>query len=724
MLDTSFFAACILATCALPLATACGDSPPSAPTRLSAETVLRARLEFDTGEARTTGLLAFDLDGDGKDELIALERGPGAIRVWSGLSNRADAVTRNVVYGVADYALGPVRVGAWKPGREGGPAVIAVASRNEPSVDLIDVRALYLQSGTALVAHVELAARPRVLASGDLGADGKPEVAVVTLEDELLILRAGAIAERHALRDEQSTCAHFTADGRAILVGSQAARTIVRYVPTAGSKFAEDGSAKLAGLPRRIDEITGWRGVPGTRFLVAAGDDGVVWLDEKLAIERTEKVAAVPIDMSHVGSSPSRTRLTVSVHGQEASIEREDESAPFTTYGGQHPSAGVLGDFDGNGHLDVALANGDAKRISVVFANAAGGWDLAHFAKSGRSPHSIDAGDFDGDGRLDVVALCALDTTIQMHRGTESGLSAGVSQGFAERATRVRAHDLDGDGHIDIAFLRETERGVVLDAWFGDGTGRLWLRGETRPLVCAKLPGDLRITDLEQDGTLEAVITDPGESKIVVVPIVITKPGSMSFGEPQAFELDGAPLELALVSSSKGGSVLAVALTGAAPRSGWSTLRLSRTELAEMRHEPIAERARGIAVDPAGAGLAYLGGGEGPGNLSWFVRDTVTGKGLVASGSWTTGLRAYAARCGDLDGDGLGDVVVSSQNSHQVNLWLARGVAGGGSLTRLPDLGVGTGPLDLLLVDLDGDGAPEIVTACAFSDEIAVVKLR
>jgi hypothetical protein len=42
----------------------------------------------------------------------------------------------------------------------------------------------------------------------------------------------------------------------------------------------------------------------------------------------------------------------------------------------------------------------------------------------------------------------------------------------------------------------------------------------------------------------------------------------------------------------------------------------------------------------------------------------------------------------------------------------------------MPDLGVGTGPLDVRLVDLDGDGALEILTACGSSNELAVIRLR
>src|SRR5204862_433335 len=74
-----------------------------------------------------------------------------------------------------------------------------------------------------------------------------------------------------------------------------------------------------------------------------------------------------------------------------------------------------------------------------------------------------------------------------------------------------------------------------------------------------------------------------------------------------------------------------------------------------------------------------------------------------------TGQRPYRIAAGDLDGDGRAEIVVSAQNSHHVNLWTSRGGAPA-SFARCPDLGVGTGPLDLALVDLvDRHVAPRAV---------------
>src|SRR5215210_1710761 len=74
--------ACLLGLCAIPLAPPCGARTPSAgdPVRM------HARLEFPTiGDGKPTGLLAADLDGDGKSEIIGITTGPPAVQVWSGL---------------------------------------------------------------------------------------------------------------------------------------------------------------------------------------------------------------------------------------------------------------------------------------------------------------------------------------------------------------------------------------------------------------------------------------------------------------------------------------------------------------------------------------------------------------------------------------------------------------------------------------------------------------
>ena len=84
------------------------------------------------------------------------------------------------------------------------------------------------------------------------------------------------------------------------------------------------------------------------------------------------------------------------------------------------------------------------------------------------------------------------------------------------------------------------------------------------------------------------------------------------------------------------------------------------------------------------------------------------------------GQRMHRLATGDLTGDGRCDVVGTAQNSHYLVLWLCLSAEEGG-LTRCADIGVGTGPLDVALADLDGDGTLDIASANGFSNDLSTV---
>jgi hypothetical protein len=624
---------------------------------------------------------------------------------------------------LADIALGPEPVGAWKPG---GPALFAVAPRAEPSLLVLDAHALATGAGPVERLRLALDARPRVLAAGDLGADGRPEIALVTIADELILVRSGEIAQRQALSDTQATCALFGRDGRALLLGFQGTRRVVRYEPAPDGSLRETVACALDGLPRRLLELESpWPGAESARWVCAGGDASVWWLDDGLRIVRRDEVSTVPIDLDQRGAA----LLVTALHGQRATLLSSGAPA-WSAYAGQFPARGELGDFDGDGRLDAAFAHGDAKRISILHGHPR--FALPGLAPSGRAPQAVDAGDLDGDGHVDVVAVCGLDATLRAHRGGPAGLGPGAEQGRYEGAQRVRLADLDGDGRLDALLACVDARGARLELVFGDGTGGLWARAEVPPVALGRSFGDLVVRDLDGDGTFEALASDPDGGRLALVPIArVEGPGALA-REPVLLELPGTPGGIALLDSRTAqGARFALALGAAPPRAGAAFVRAQRSgerwTLAEESHAALDQPARLAAsgdFDGDGApDLALVCGGEADGSLRVLL---ARGAGWTALPAEATGLRPHALAAGDLDGDGRSDLVLSAQNSHHLNLWLARPEAPGAParLERRADLGVGTGPLDVLLCDLDGDGRLEIVAACSFSDELAVVRTR
>jgi hypothetical protein len=145
---------------------------------------------------------------------------------------------------------------------------------------------------------------------------------------------------------------------------------------------------------------------------------------------------------------------------------------------GEAPShAAALADLNGDGHLDVFLANGRALGLgweagppqpNTVWFNDGQGT----FRDSGQQLGEADStavalGDVNGDGAADAVVGNQGTDEVWLNDGrgffTDSGQRLG--RGLTEY---VCLADLDGDGDLDLVAAGETEA----RAWFNDGQGQ------------------------------------------------------------------------------------------------------------------------------------------------------------------------------------------------------------------------------------------------------------
>ncbi len=728
---------CLAFACAISLGYPCGARTVQTgpvPQRI------HARLEFPSiGDGKPTGLLAADLDGDGHSEIIGITTGPPAVQVWSNITASVRQWPEPRAIPIDDFALGPVWLGGAAPTKGATRADIVFASRAKPGINVLDVRAAWKSKPgeePKPAWHLDLAQRPRVLASGDLGADGVPDIAVITIDDDLSIVRSPTDVVTMHLADAQATCALFAADGKALYVGFQGTRRLVRYEFDAQRKLSESGAVKLDGLPRAIDEVPS---ADGPVIVVAGGDDALwrfAWHDKAFVAKGKLDGGAIPFALVHGSTSAAGTAwVAVARQGQEAVVfASAAANAPTSRlYAGQHPQAAALGDFDGDGALDLALANGEAKRVSVLFGDGHGGFDVAPTAPAGRAPHSLAVGDLDGDKKPDVVVLSALDGTLSVLRNKDGKLAAQEVQGLADSADCVRLADLDGDGNLDAVFLRRKDSGCEINAFFGDGKGHLFQRAEVMPQNVGLSSGDLLVVDLDGDGLVEAIVADPAGGKVALVPIERAKGAGCKFGEPRAIEVLSGPHALALVDAEGDAKPeLAVALGGPGPRLGVAILRAAKgadglLTLTEARFIPSGRPVIAIAAgdfDRNGfTDLAMLVSKSESDNSVAVAYQSKDRAWTVADVTFPTGLRPYTLRAADVDGDGAVDLLCSAQNSHHVNLWLN----GGGSpvyFARGPDLGAGTGPLDIEVADMDGDGHISILVANNFSNDVSLIRVR
>lgn len=99
----------------------------------------------------------------------------------------------------------------------------------------------------------------------------------------------------------------------------------------------------------------------------------------------------------------------------------------------------ALGDFDGDGSLDVVLAHHGADYISVSLNNGNGVYSVpvTYQVKSG--PYFVVTGDFNADGKLDV-ATAGFNSNIGSRTGFVSVLLGDGTGGFGQLTSSTMSH--------------------------------------------------------------------------------------------------------------------------------------------------------------------------------------------------------------------------------------------------------------------------------------------
>ncbi|MET8113928.1 FG-GAP-like repeat-containing protein [Streptomyces prasinus] len=196
---------------------------------------------------------------------------------------------------------------------------------------------------------------------------------------------------------------------------------------------------------------------------------------------------------------------------------------------GAGTSPARAGDFDGDGHTDLATA----RHVRYgPFSRTDGAARTGPLVVPGIRVEVMEAGDVDGDGTTDLVVgsgapardgLPAPLGRLRLLRGTASGLVAGPSIAPADTVSvdSVALGDTDGDGRQDVVFGRSTAGdGGLLGVVRGTADGleaRATLIGQDSPGVPGtgesgdRFGTDVAVGDVTGDGYADVVAGVPGE---------------------------------------------------------------------------------------------------------------------------------------------------------------------------------------------------------------------
>ncbi|HET9533510.1 MAG TPA: VCBS repeat-containing protein [Blastocatellia bacterium] len=186
------------------------------------------------------------------------------------------------------------------------------------------------------------------------------------------------------------------------------------------------------------------------------------------------------------------------------------------SYGTGNASRSIsLGDFNHDGFKDIAYVNngiGINGHATVLFNNGDGSFSDPMWLYAGDLPDDLTVGDFDGDGNTDLAIANSYYSQVIVLLNSRDGSFPGYSEiTGADAPTSIASADLNGDGRTDFA----------VTSW---GTGRLTLllnqgnynfSGPT--LSTGQSPVDVAAGRLDGDSLPDLVVVNQGSGSITVL---------------------------------------------------------------------------------------------------------------------------------------------------------------------------------------------------------------
>ena len=108
-----------------------------------------------------------------------------------------------------------------------------------------------------------------------------------------------------------------------------------------------------------------------------------------------------------------------------------------------------MGDFNGDGKLDLVVTNTGGNTVSILFGRGDGTFNAQVTHTVGRGPTSVAVADFNGDRTLDLAVVNDVDNTVSILLGKGDGtFQAPVSYATGETPFAVATGDFNGDGKL------------------------------------------------------------------------------------------------------------------------------------------------------------------------------------------------------------------------------------------------------------------------------------
>ena len=202
---------------------------------------------------------------------------------------------------------------------------------------------------------------------------------------------------------------------------------------------------------------------------------------------------------------------------------------------GIRPESLWMGDVNGDGKPDLAIVNGGSDSVSVLLNTTATGATTPSFAPqaqfaTGSAPRSVSMGDIDGDGKPDLAIANAAGSVCVLLNRTAPGdttPSFATQEQFATGSNpkSVSLGDIDGDGKPDLAIanLSSDSVSVLLNTTAPGATTASF--APQHPFATGSGPNSVSMGDFNGDGKPDLAVVNGGSVSVSVL-LNTTAPGA------------------------------------------------------------------------------------------------------------------------------------------------------------------------------------------------------
>lgn len=336
------------------------------------------------------------------------------------------------------------------------------------------------------------------------------------------------------------------------------------------------------------------------------------------------------VELADLNRDGKRDIVVANTASSDLTILLGDGRGGFTPAPGSPLSAGnlpndiAIADLNGDGKLDLAVANHEQKQVTIFSGDGGGRFTLATTVSVQSKPHihGLAVGDFDGDRKLDLAVESWGTNQVEILIGKGDGTFNTPGRLLAVGRMpyqRLRAGDFNNDGFADVVTTNAEGDSVTVLL----GGKNEFKESQGSPFNANKTPFGVAVGDVNKDGNLDLAVVNYS-------------------GEPSDLKNDGLTV---LLGDGRGGFNMARGSpfpTGAAP---------TRVAIGDVNGDGFADIAASNSESQNVTIL--LGSGKG---------------GFASPYQIPAGREPKGIAIGDLNGDGKAEIVVANAQDNNLTL--------------------------------------------------------